>query len=258
MYSTNSTTYRYNIIYIYIGIFVLCLCAFDICLYRRHQKWPLKICLKLQCLRLNTFPSLGSQESLKRHWFYTLLRPPASERGQSCEDETQVGTNDVLFHSRWIQNGTERCDDQKRLKRGISGIPVWMVPWAWASRGTLSCPSFGKEFWLTIWPANFQDLDCLLIFSFSHLRPVLTSVVQWPTAEKKSHVNHGNHAISLQEAWRLAFFGLTSKVFLIESLARILGFSDESSKQVLRFPGNCNGKATALSASSLAEASQQL
>eukprot|EP00434_Breviolum_minutum_P023686 symbB.v1.2.020892.t2/scaffold1778.1/size101634/12 len=45
-------------------------------------------------------------------------------------------------------------------------------------------------------------------------------------------------------------------VFLIESLARILGFSDESSKQVLRFPGNCNGKATALSASSLAEALQ--
>lgn len=41
---------------IYIGIFVLCLCAFDICLHRRHQKWPLKICLKLQCLRLNTFP----------------------------------------------------------------------------------------------------------------------------------------------------------------------------------------------------------
>lgn len=192
--------------------------------------------------------SLGSQETLKRHWFYTVLRPPASERGQSCEDETQVGTKSFSIDGSRMDLWPEALF---QLSTAFSTRHFWNP----RSNGALSMsepgdPKFDQPIF-KIW----------IVFSFFHFRifaPVLTSVVQWPTAEKKTHVNHGSHAISLQEAWRLAFFGLTSKVFLIESLARILGFSDESSKQVLRFPGNCNGKATALSASSLAEASQQL
>lgn len=88
----------YNI-YIYIQGYLYCVFVLLISVYiagTRNGHWKSASSFNVWGSTL----SPGSQESLKRHWFYTLLRPPASERGQSCEDETQVGTNDVLFHSR--------------------------------------------------------------------------------------------------------------------------------------------------------------